>query len=44
MNMASARRKKLAEQNKQAFSGQAGLYTRMGQTGSLGTTSTGGIL
>jgi hypothetical protein len=44
MNMASARRKKLAEQNKQAFSGQAGLYTRMGQTGSLGSTSTGGQL
>lgn len=44
MNMASARRKKLAEQNKQAFSGQAGLYTRMGQTGSLGSSATGGIL
>lgn len=44
MNMASARRKKLSEQNKQAFSGQAGLYTRLGQTSSLGATSTGGIL
>jgi hypothetical protein len=44
MNMASARRKKLAEQNKNAFAGQAGLFTRMGQTGSIGSTSTGGIL
>jgi hypothetical protein len=44
MNMASARRKLLTEQNKKAFEGQAGLYTRLGQTGSLGSTSTGGIL
>lgn len=44
MNMASARRKKLTEQNKKAFEGQAGLYTRMGQTSSLGGTSVGGIL
>ena len=44
MNMASSRRKLLAEQNKKAFEGQAGLYTRLGQTGSLGSTSTGGIL
>lgn len=44
MGMASARRKKLEEQNKKAFSGEAGIYTRLGQTGSLGSTSTGGIL
>jgi len=44
MGMASSRRKLLTEQNKKAFEGQAGLYTRLGQTGSLGSASTGGIL
>lgn len=43
LGMASARRKKLEEQNKKAFEGQAGLYTRLGQTSSL-STPTGAIL
>jgi hypothetical protein len=43
-NMASERRKRLTEQNKQAFSGDAGVYTRLGQTGSLGNSNTSGQL
>ena len=44
MGMPSERRKRLAQQNVKSFSGEAGLYTRLGQTGSLGSTATGGIL
>jgi len=43
-NMASERRKRLTEQNKQAFSGDAGVYIRLGQTGSLGSSNTSGQL
>jgi hypothetical protein len=39
MNMASARRKKLEEQNKKAFSGESGLTT-----GALGSKSTTGLI
>lgn len=43
-NMPSKLRKQLAEQNKLAFAGESGVYSRLGMTGSLGSTSTGGIL
>ena len=44
MNMASARRKKLEEMNKKGFSGESGIYSRYGTTGSLGSTSTSGLV
>ena len=44
MNMPSERRKRLSEQNKQAFSGDAGVYMRLGHTGSFGDVNTAGQL
>ena len=44
MNMPSSRRKKLEEMNKKSFSGESGIYARLGQTGSLGNTSTAGLV
>ena len=41
MGMPSNLRKKLTEQNIRGFSGEAGIYTRGGVTGSLGSSTTG---
>jgi hypothetical protein len=41
MGMPSNRRKRLLEQNVKGFSGEAGIYNRVGVTGSLGSSSTG---
>lgn len=43
-NMPSAERKKLKEQEEAAYKGSAGMYNRLGVSGSLGGGSTAGIL